>query len=92
MILWEIDSAGIQELIQTGAGLGVQLLPQNFQILAPAISSVLTILTAAVIRYFEKRRIEKERKRELQDIVKIYLLKDKEELSKKISELQKRSI
>ena len=92
MIQLQVDSAAIQEIIQTGAGVGLQFLPSNFQILAPAISSILTIITAAIIRFFEKKRIERERKKELRDIVQTYLDKDNTEFEKIIEEIQKKDL
>lgn len=92
MIPLDIDSTSIQNIVQNVAGIGLNLLPNNFQILAPAISSLITILTAAIIRYFEKKKIHQEQKETMRELMHLYLQKDSAELSKRIYEMQKKDL
>jgi len=87
MIL-QIDSAGIQQAVQQAADIGTSFLPGDWQILAPAISSVLTLITAAIIRAWEKAQIRKEQRQERRAIIQAYLEKDSAALAAKVSELQ----
>lgn len=89
MIL-QIDSAGIQEIVQSVTNTGTQFLPGAYKLLAPAISAVITLITAAIIRAIEKGKINKRHRIERQDLIQAYLSKDSAALAQKISELQKR--
>lgn len=90
MILLDIlDSLQIQKTVETVSNIGINLLPGDWQILAPAISSILTLITAAIIRAIEKAQIKKEEKKKAAEIIQAYLSKDEIELAKKIHELQK---
>ena len=90
MIQLVIDSMGIQHTVDGIAKIGISLLPGDWQILAPAISSFVTIITAAIIRSIEKSKIQKNQRREMREIVQAYLEKDTASLSEKINDLQKR--
>ena len=90
MIL-QVDSAAIQEVVQSVTNTGTQFLPGAYKLLAPAISAVITLITAAIIRAIEKSKIEKRHRTQRQDLIQAYLSKDSAALAEKISELQKRA-
>ena len=88
--LLNIDSAGIQQAVQQAGQVGTSFLPGDWQILAPAISSILTLITAAIIRAVEKGRIRREQRQERREIIQAYLQKDSGVLAEKINELQQK--
>ena len=90
MTLLSIDSAGIQEAVQQAGQIGINFLPGDWQILGPAISSVLTLITAAIIRAWEKGQIKRQQRQERREIIQAYLLNDSAALAEKVSELQKK--
>ena len=53
-----IDSTAIQETVGILTNTGLNFLPEHLRLLAPALSALITAITAAFIRYFEKRKIE----------------------------------
>lgn len=89
MIL-QVDSAAIQQAVQAVTGIGVQFLPKGYTILAPAISALITLATAAVIRAIERGGIKKRHRQERQEIIQAYLKEDSAALAEVISKLQKR--
>lgn len=91
MIL-QIDSAAIQETVQTISKTGLSLLPPDWQILAPALSSIITIITAAIIRAWEKNKIRREQRQEMKDLIQVYLQRDETALHDKINEIQKKNL
>ena len=88
MTLLEIDSSAIQQAVQQAGQVGISFLPGDWQILAPAISSILTLITAAIIRAWEKGQMKREQRRERREIIQAYLLNDSAALAEKVSELQ----
>lgn len=92
MIPFQIDSAGIQQAVDQAGQFAVSFLPGDYQLLAPAISSILTLITAAIIRAIEKASIKRQQRQEMRDLVQIYLAKDKEALDQKINEIQNRNL
>lgn len=90
MTLLSIDSAGIQEAVQQAGQIGINFLPGDWQILAPAISSILTLITAAIIRAWEKGQMKRKQRQERREIIQAYLLNDSAALAEKVSELQKK--
>jgi len=92
MTLLQIDSAGIQNAVQQTGQVVASLLPGDWQLLAPAFTSVLTLITAAIIRAVEKGRMKREQKNRMRELVQIYLSKDADALHDKINEIQKRDL
>lgn len=92
MIPLEIDSLGIQNAVQQAGQLAASLLPGDWQLLAPAFTSVLTLITAAIIRAVEKGRMKREQRNQMRELVQIYLSKDADALENKINEIQKREL
>ena len=90
MILLQIDSAAIQQVVQSVTDTGTSFLPGAYKLLAPAISAVVTLITAAIIRAVEKGAMKKKQRAERQELIQAYLSKDSEALAEKISELQNR--
>lgn len=89
MIL-QIDSAAIQEVVQIVTTTGTSFLPGAYKLLAPAISALVTLITAAIIRAIEKGGMKKKQRIERQELIQAYLSKDSAALAEKISELQNR--
>ena len=90
MILIEaIDSAAIQSAVSAAADAGTSFLPFPYKFLAPIISSLLTMITAAIIRHVEKGEIKAKHNAEKSELIKAHLLKDTETLNKKLSEYGK---
>jgi hypothetical protein len=87
-----IDSAAIQHAVQTATNAGTQFLPGAYQLFAPGITAIVTLITAAIIRAVEKRNIKRKHKKECQELVQAYLSKDTGLLAEKISELKSRNI
>ena len=88
MIL-QIDSALIQQVTQEITGLGVSFLPLQYQLFAPAISAIITAITAAIIRHVEKKKIKSKHEKERSEIMQAYLQRDTEEMARIIHEINK---
>ena len=82
MILCQIDSAGIQELVQIIVQFGSNYIPPMVKPLTPVISALVTALTAAIIRMIEKRKIQKSYEREINYLKHITLQKASEDEQK----------
>ena len=76
-----IDSSAIQETVKIATEAGILFLPEHFKLLAPAISALITAITAAIIRHFEKKNLETVYKRSLQN--------ETELLNKRIEEIKR---
>jgi hypothetical protein len=88
MIL-QLDSALIQQVTQEITGLGVSFLPPYYQLFAPAISAIITAITAAIIRHVEKKKIKSNHEKERSEIMQAYLKRDTEEMARIIHEINK---
>jgi len=86
MIL-QIDSALIQQVTQEITGLGVSFLPLHYQLFAPAISAIITAITAAIIRHVEKKKIKSKYEKKRSKIMQAYLKGDTEEMVKIINQI-----
>ena len=84
-----IDSATIQAAVSAAADAGISFLPFPYKFLAPIISSLLTMITAAIIRHVESGQMRDKHNAEKSEIIKAYLTKDTEQLNKKLSEYGK---
>lgn len=58
----QIDSAQIQNIVQTGNAIGQSFLPPSVQPFGTLITFAITALTAFFIRLAEKRRLKKQGK------------------------------
>ena len=54
------DSAIIQNVVQQITGIGTNAIPKPWGIFAPAITAVVTAITAFIIRFFEKKALVKQ--------------------------------
>ena len=52
-----IDSSAIQQGVQIAVETGTNFLPFGWKFLGPVISTLATLITAAIIRHVEKRQI-----------------------------------
>ena len=84
-----IDSAAIQAAVSAAADAGTSFLPFPYKFLAPIISSLLTLITAAIIRHVERGQMRDKHNAEKSEIIKAYLSKDAEQLNKKLSDYEK---
>lgn len=87
MIL-QIDSALIQQVTQEITGVGVSFLPLQYQLFAPAISAIITAITAAIIRHVEKKKIKSKHEKERAELIKAHLQKDAAQMGKIINKIK----
>lgn len=76
-----IDSAAIQQTLGILTDTGLNFLPDHLRLLGPIISAIVTALTAGIIRFFEKRKIE--------NIYKAALERETELLNRRMEQIKK---
>lgn len=62
------DSLAIQQTVQTVSNVGTQFIPAPWNLFGPAITSIVTIITGAIIRSIERGKMKRRHKKEIDEL------------------------
>ena len=83
-----IDSTAIQEILKDTTATGFIFVPDNYKFLLPLVTTALTAISAALIRYYERSELIDAHEREKTQILKEYLKADEPALKEKLNQLK----
>lgn len=83
-----IDSTAIQEIVKETTNTGFMFVPENYKFLLPLVTTALTAISAAIIRYYEKSELIHNHEREKTEILKEYLKADAPALKNRLDQIK----